>query len=218
MKVERFMPPKSSFLSVEKDLGIITSELVKSNRLTKLLHYESPDALNRDPVPSVFIHGGEYVDEKTGKTKIAKPMLGGQIKFVPKLVVDPRFKSYIVIQFDNFTPNASNPEFRNNIIEFDIVCHFDQWPLSSGSFQLRPYRIAAELDTLFNGKHLTGIGDLEFLGANQIVLTDEFAGLALYYAAIHGEEDKNAYTPKVEDQYLYEMMFNDLFGEEEEVE
>jgi hypothetical protein len=31
---------------------------------------------------------------------------------------------------------------------------------------------------------------LEFLGANQMILTDEYAGLCLMYAAIHGEEDK----------------------------
>jgi hypothetical protein len=33
-------------------------------------------------------------------------------------------------------------------------------------FELRPYKIAAELDYMFNGKHLTGIGKLEFLGAS----------------------------------------------------
>jgi hypothetical protein len=33
-------------------------------------------------------------------------------------------------------------------------------------FELRPYRIAAELDSMFNNKRLTGIGDVEFLGAN----------------------------------------------------
>ena len=43
---------------------------------------------------------------------------------------------------------------------------------------------------MFNGKHLTGIGELEFLGANQLVLNDELAGLTLMYSAIHGEEDK----------------------------
>jgi hypothetical protein len=43
---------------------------------------------------------------------------------------------------------------------------------------------------MFNDKHLTGIGKLQFLGANQMILTDEFAGLCLMYSAIHGEEDK----------------------------
>ena len=43
---------------------------------------------------------------------------------------------------------------------------------------------------MFNEKHLTGIGTLKFLGANQMILTDEYAGLCLMYVAIHGEEDK----------------------------
>ena len=57
-------------------------------------------------------------------------------------------------------------------------------------FALRPYKIAAEIDTIFDNKKLTGLGRLEFLGASQIVLTDEFAGLCLMYRAVHGEEDK----------------------------
>jgi hypothetical protein len=33
-------------------------------------------------------------------------------------------------------------------------------------FELRPYKIAAEIDTMFNNKHLSGIGLLQFMGAN----------------------------------------------------
>jgi hypothetical protein len=33
-------------------------------------------------------------------------------------------------------------------------------------FELRPYKIAAELDSMFDRKHLTGIGELQFVGAN----------------------------------------------------
>jgi hypothetical protein len=43
---------------------------------------------------------------------------------------------------------------------------------------------------MLDKKRLTGIGLLEFLGANQIILTDEYAGLCLMYKAWHGEEDK----------------------------
>jgi hypothetical protein len=78
--------------------------------------------------------------------------------------LDSSVLNYVIISFDNFVPNANNPEFRDNIVSFDIVCHFDQWNL--GDFKLRPYKIAAEIDTLFNDKHLTGIGTLQFLGAN----------------------------------------------------
>jgi hypothetical protein len=31
---------------------------------------------------------------------------------------------------------------------------------------LRPYKIAAEIDSMFNDRYLTGIGKLEFVGAN----------------------------------------------------
>jgi hypothetical protein len=191
MKVERFKPNKSSFLSVEKDLSIITKEMFKNPRLQKLLFYETTDALKKP----------NLTDEQ------ALSLFGKNIKIVPKLSVDGKCLNYLIVSFDNFTPNGSNPEFRDNIIEFDIICHFDQWTLSD--FQLRPYRIAAEIDSLFDEKHLTGIGTLNFLGCNQIVLTDEFAGLCLMYTATHGEEDKNAYTPEVDNQ----IHFQDLLAE-----
>jgi hypothetical protein len=136
-------------------------------------------------------------------------MFGKQIKIVPKLYIDGTVLNYVIISFDNFTPNATNPEFRDNIISFDIICHFDQWQLED--FQLRPYRIAAEIDTLINDKHLTGIGTLQFLGANQIILNDEFAGLSLMYSAIQGEEDKKN-MPNPADNAEYIKDFNELFN------
>lgn len=172
MKLKSYEYPHSSFLSVEKDLDIITSTMMKNGRFKKLLYYTTPDALDR---PSLT-------------NKETAELFSKNIKIVPKLYIDGSVLSYVIINFDNFTPNVSNPEFRDNIISFDIICHFDQWDLND--FKLRPYKLAAEIDTMFNNKHLTGIGELQFLGANQIVLTDEFAGLSVSYAAIHGQDDK----------------------------
>ena len=79
-------------------------------------------------------------------------------------------------------------------------------------FALRPYKIAAELDTMFDEQRLTGIGKLEFLGANQMILTDEYAGLCVMYKAIHGEEDKKGtLNPKDEKELKnnFDAMFND---------
>lgn len=188
MKINGYFPPKSSFLSVEKDMGIITSEMLKNDRLKRLLFYTSEDALDRPNLNS---------EQSAG-------LFGKQIKNIPKLYVDSSVLAYIIINFDNFIPNATNPEFRDNIVEFDIICHFDQWKLKD--FQLRPYRIAAEIDSMFDGKHLTGIGLLEFIGANQIVLTDEFAGLCLMFRAVHGEEDK-APMANPDDQEAFEKEF-----------
>ena len=194
MKKIIYSYPKSSFLSAEKDMGIIVNTMLKNERLKKMLHYTTKDCLNKSPLTE---------DESL-------ELFGKNIKIVPKLSIDGSVLNYIIISFDNFTPNGTNPEFRDNIIEFDIICHFDQWHMKD--FELRPYKIAAELDTMFDGKHLTGIGDLQFMGANQMILNDEFAGLCVMYSAVHGEEDKKGMpNPKDEQAFIenYDAMFNE---------
>ena len=194
MKKIVYSYPKSSFLSAEKDMSIIVNTMLKNDRLKKMLHYTSKDCLSQKSLSE---------DESL-------ELFGKNIKIVPKLVVDGTVLNYIIISFDNFTTNSGNPEFRDNIVEFDIICHFDQWHLKD--FELRPYKIAAELDSMFNNQHLTGIGKLEFLGANQMILNDEYAGLCVMYSAIHGEEDKKGMpNPVDEEDFIanYNAMFND---------
>lgn len=180
MRINGYHIPKSSFLSMEKDTGIIINEILKNNRLKKLLYYTTSDAMEKPNLTE---------DESLS-------LLGTNIKIVPKLYVDGSVLNYILINFDNFTP-SENPEFRDNTIQFDIICHFDQWNLRD--YALRPYKIAGEIDSMFNLKKLTGIGYLEFMGATQIVLTDEFAGLCLMYRTVHGGEDEK-YMPTYPDK------------------
>lgn len=194
MKREVYSYPKSSFLSTEKDMNLIVQMIMKNERLKKMLYYTTRDCMNKPNLTE---------DETLG-------LFGEQIKIVPKLTVDGSVLNYIIVSFDNFTGNRKNPEFRDNIIEFDIICHFDQWKMKD--FELRPYKIAAEIDSMFNGKHLTGIGELEFLGANQMILTDEFGGLCLMYQAIHGEEDKKK-MPNPADEEEFVKNFNAMFNE-----
>ena len=193
MKINNNLQPISSFLSMEKDMGLVTNMMLRNPRLKKMLHYTTADCLNKPALS----------EEKSLE------LFGKNIKIVPKLYVDNSVLNYIIISFDNFSPNVTNPEFRDNIIEFDIICHFDQWQMKD--FQLRPYKIAAELDSMFNEKHLTGIGRLQFLGANQIILTDEYAGLCLMYQAIHGEEDKKD-MPNPREQEQFEKDYKTLMG------
>lgn len=180
MRIDGYHIPKSSFLSMEKDTGIIINEMLKNNRLKKLLYYTTSDAMEKPNLTE---------DESLS-------LLGTNIKIVPKLYVDGSVLNYILINFDNFIP-SENPEFRDNTIQFDIICHFDQWNLKD--YALRPYKIAGEIDSMFNLKKLTGIGYLEFMGATQIVLTDEFAGLCLMYRTVHGGEDEK-YMPTYPDK------------------
>ena len=194
MKIQSYVYPKSSFLSAEKDMNIIVDRMMKNDRLKKMLYYTTRDCLNKP----------KLTDDQTSE------LFGKNIKIVPKLYVDGSVLNYIIISFDNFTRNGDNPEFRDNIIEFDIICHFDQWHMKD--FALRPYKIAAELDTMFDEQRLTGIGKLEFLGANQMILTDEYAGLCVMYKAIHGEEDKKGMlNPADEEEYVknFDALFND---------
>ena len=192
MRIDGVKRPKSAFLSVEKDMELITRELLKNERFKRLLFYNSKDAMERPNLTQ---------EESLG-------LINKNIKIVPKLYVDGSVLSYVIINFDNFTSNQTNPEFRDNIIEFDIVCHFDQWQMND--FKLRPYRIAAEIDSMFDGKHLTGIGELEFVDCFQILLTSEYAGVCLRYAAIHGEEDKKPMASPTEQAKLEAEFYSSL--------
>lgn len=185
MKVENYTFPKSSFLSIDKDFSLIVDKILSNNRLKKLLYYNSKDCLERENISA----------EESLK------LLGRNIKITPELPIDSSALTYITITFDDFQTNFTNPEFRDNTISFDIVCHFDQWQLRD--FQLRPYRIAGELDAMLNNKRLTGIGLLEFVSARQITLGDEFAGLSLIYRAIHGEEDKKNPLNPADEELLF---------------
>lgn len=182
--------PHSSFLSMEKDLEVVTNCMLNNNRLKRLLYYNTPDALDKPDV--------DY--EKT------LAMIGKQIKIVPKVQIDGEVLNYIIISFDNFT-ETSNPEFRDNTISFDIICHFNQWQLKD--FKLRPYKIAAEIDSMINDKKMSGIGRIQFVGASQIVLNDEFAGLTLIYKAVHGGEDKYN-MPNPNEQASFEADFKKM--------
>ena len=194
MKIDNLKLPKSSFLSVEKDMNLIVEKICRNQRIQKLLYYNTKDCLKKPKLEE------DQVLELFGKN----------VKIVPKLTIDNTVLNYIIVSFDNFTPNATNPEFRDNIIEFDIICHFDQWNLND--FKLRPYLIAAELDSMLDNERLTGIGKLEFLGASQMILTDEYAGICLMYSAIHGEEDKkDMLNPADEEQFIKDFLEdNDL--------
>lgn len=193
MKIDGLKLPKSSFLSMEKDMNLIINKMFKNERLKRLLYYTDRNALNRPNLTQ---------DQSL-------ELIKNNIKIVPKMYVDGSVLNYIIINFKDFTPSG-NPEFRDNIIEFDIICHFDQWQLED--FALRPYKIAAEIDSMFNNERLTGIGTLQFIGATQTVLTDEFAGVCLLYEATHGGEDKKGMpNPKDEEQFLKD--FKDLTSE-----
>lgn len=172
--------PKSSFLSMDKDLGIIINTILKNKRLKKLLYYTTKDCMEKPDLD----------DDQTLE------LIEKNIKITPKIEIDKEVYNYVVVLQDGFTP-SENPEFRDNLIIFLIMCHNSQWKLKD--FALRPYKIAGEIDQSLNNKRLTGIGTLDFVGASQETFNDEYSGLCLIYMACHGEEDKRWPSTKEEE-------------------
>ena len=184
MKIATIDFPHSSFLSVEKDLDIIISKICKNQRLLKLLYYNVPNALAQPALSD------DQLEE----------VIKNNIKLVPKTYVEDEYRNYLIIKFDNFLTGL-NPEFRNNTIEFDILCNYENWQLDG--YALRPIKIMAEIDSMFNGARLTGAGLTEFGGATDIIATDQMAGYCIFFNVIHGGEDeKRALNPSDDEDII----------------
>ena len=173
MKKNFFEFPKSSFLGMAKDTALIMNKILSNKNLLKLLHYTTPDWKSQPDLTAAQIK--DLFEKKV-------------ISNVPKVDVKETKQNYLRITYDSFTPNQTNPEYRDHLVEIKIICHFDDWDIKD--FELRPYRIAGEIDSMLDNEHLTGIGVLNFIGADQDVYDDEYGGITLRYLAIRGNEDK----------------------------
>ena len=173
MKHNSYEYPKSSLLGMPKDAAIIIDRILSNPNLLRLLVYETRDWQSQ-PLPN-----GEQIKEL---------FTSHQISSVPKIKIDSKEKTYIRLTYGTVIRNASNPEYRDNTFGIDIICHYDNWDL--GDFELRPSRVAGEIDAMLDKTHLTGIGELEFVSATPYVYNEEFAGVSLTYLAVRGHEDQ----------------------------
>lgn len=173
MKKDLYTYPKSSFLGMPKDANLIMKKILSNRNILKLLEYGVKDWEDRPDVTNEMIE--EMFDSK-------------QISSVPNVKIDQPEKTYLRLSYGTTVRNSTNPEFRDNTFGIDIICHYDNWDL--GDYELRPYRIAGEIDSMLDGFHLTGIGELEFISAVPYIYDQEFAGLTLTYLAIRGNEDR----------------------------
>ena len=179
----------SSFLSCEKDIEEILRKLFicskpYSDELKKLLVINTKDCLDNE--------NSVTIQQTIDSMNLAKLRQDGYIKLEPKLRFGEHeeVKSYILISCDNFTPNATNPYYRDCTVTFDIICHTDYWDL--GNYRVRPLKIAGMIDGILNKARLSGIGTFNFMGCNQLILNEELSGYTLMYRAVHGNDDKIA--------------------------
>lgn len=179
----------SSFLSCEKDIEEILRKLFISSKpysdyLKKLLVINTQDCLDNN--------SSTTIKQKIADMSLAKLRQEGYIKLEPKIPFGEHeeVKSYIIVSCDNFTPNISNPYYRDCTVTFDILCHTDYWDL--GNYRIRPLKIAGYIDGILNKARLSGIGTFEFMGCNQLILNETLSGYTLMYRAVHGNDDKIA--------------------------
>ena len=180
--IVRVAPLTSSFLSCEKDTETILRKLFissqpHSNNLKKLLVIQNKDCLDNP----------EY-DAIAEATKLPQLRQDGYIVLEPRIDMQEheKVKAYIIISFDNFTP-SSNPEFRDCVVNFDIICHTKYWDI--GNYRMRPLKIAGYVDGILNNTKLSGIGTFQFLGCNELIVNEELSGYTLSYWAVHGSDD-----------------------------
>lgn len=178
-------PLKSSFLSCEKDAEAIIKKLFVSSRpysddLKRLLVINTKDCLD---------NSNESYKKIVENTSVKELLEGNYITLTPKIKMKEHeeVKSYIILTFDKFTP-TTNPEYRDCVVSFDIICHSDYWDL--GDYKLRPLKIAGIIDGILADTKLSGIGTLEFLSLEQLILSEDLNGYTLSFLATHGNDDK----------------------------
>ena len=185
-RFEREQEFESPFFSCEKDTKTIVEKLFidtkpYSDYLKRLLVINTKDCLDDKENP-------KYI-QKIKETQVKDLINKGYIRLNPKLKLGEHeeVKSYIVISYDNFTPTETNDQYADCILMIDIICHSDYWDL--GDFRIRPIKIAGYINGLLNGARMSGIGKLQWIGMNEIVLTEELSGYCLMYSATHGIDD-----------------------------
>lgn len=151
------------FAVMGKNAFNIANKLMQNQKLCRLLKYQVRDPFSK-----------EYPDVN------GIDLLNRQIMIMPKIFDESTEKtSYIVAIFSNFITNTLNPDFKLSTVRFDVACPYDEWVLNEES--LRPYLMMQEIDEMFNGAQMAGIGTLQFVRAESIVLTPQIGGYSMLY-------------------------------------
>lgn len=177
--------PHSSMYACEKDAETIIRRLFiesqpYSNELKRLLVINTKDCLDDSNLNYTKI---------VENIKVKDLMEGNYFTLTPKLKMKEHeeVKSYVVMSFDHFVPTATNPQYRDRTIVFDIICPTDYWDL--GDYKLRPLKIAGIIDGILDDSKLSGIGTLHFLSMGELIVDENLAGYTLIFAAVNGNDD-----------------------------
>lgn len=157
-------PSQRRFAVMGTNTFNIANKLMSNQRLCRLLKYQVRDPFDKEKYPDID----------------GVSLLNKQIMIVPKIFDDSTEKtSYVVAIFSGFTVNQLNVDYKLSTVRFDVACPYDEWVLNEQS--LRPYLMMQEIDNMFNGAQMAGIGTLQFVRADSIVLTPQIGGYSMLY-------------------------------------
>ena len=142
----------------------IAKKISKDQTICRLLHYTNRTPLSKD-LPDIK----------------GTDLLHKNILVVPKPPDELLTKeNFIVVLFDNFILNGYNKDFKVSTVRFNIICPFDEWLIEEES--LRPYLLMQQIDNLFNEHKLSGIGNLKFERAEELIISPQLGGYNMEYS------------------------------------
>jgi len=153
---------------LSKNLVLIIDKLIKDEKVSKLIYYNTNDIFSRPDIsPSIIAPLGE--------TERVLPY-----PFDTSFTNDERTQIHVYFPDLDFV-NAENAE--STVVFFDIVTHRNLWLFSEfGEKLIRPYEIASSISRLFDGSlpnTKSTVGKLNFLSLKQVHVNEEFSCVRL---------------------------------------
>lgn len=195
-----FKPVYSSFFSCGRDIQGVLKTLFVSSRpysdlLKRLLIINSKDCLDTTNIDYQKVIDGFSLGDLIEK---------GYIRLNSKVSrgTHEEIKSYILVSLDNFSPDRTSSQYRDCMINFDILCYNDAWVLND--YEIRPLMICGYIDGILNSLSnnninasksyksqikLSGIGKYQFMGCNYHVLNEDLSMYTLSYYGKHFSQD-----------------------------
>ena len=156
------MSDQRKFNVVGKNLILLTNMILSNQTICKLLYYSNVSPLSQPDLEEPEI------------------LMNKNIRLIPKVPIFEEEKgSFIVVLMDSFVVDPTNSEVKMVDFRFDIICPMDEWIINEES--LRPFLIMSELQTIFDGIKINGIGKLRFLGCERMVVSENHAGYSMKF-------------------------------------
>ena len=155
------MSDQRKFNVVGKNLILLSNMLLNNQKLCKLLYYSNSSPLSQPDFDTEIL-------------------FNKNIRVIPKVPdFDEEKGSFVIVLLDQFVVDPANIDVKLVEIRVDIICPIDEWSINEES--LRPFLIMSEIQSAFDGIKINGIGKLNFLKAERIVLSETHAGYSMTF-------------------------------------